>query len=209
MASNENLVVSRIHIADRVVGPGHACFVIAEAGVNHGGNVETAKRLVEVATEAGADAIKFQSFNAEKLVTAEAPMAPYQVENTGSSESQLEMLQRLALSEAAHRELIAYCKDRNIFFLSTPFDEDSADFLAEMDLPALKIASGEITNTDLLERIARIGRPLIMSTGMATLEEVRAALDVVRSAGADEVVLLHCVSNYPAVGQFLDARSSL
>lgn len=174
------------------------CFIIAEAGVNHNGDVNLAKRLVDVAVEAHADAVKFQTFNAERVVTADAPKAEYQERTTGSAESQYEMLRRLELSETAHRELFQYCFSKGIPFLSTPFDEHSADFLDELGVKAFKIPSGEITNFPLLEHIARKQKPIIMSTGMSTLDEVRAAVNVISEAGNRDLTLLHCVSDYPA-----------
>ena len=133
-------------IAGRKIGPGHPCFIIAEAGVNHNGDVKMARRLVDVAAEAGADAVKFQTFKADQVVSAAASKAEYQVETTGSSQSQLEMLQALELSREAHVELQAHCRERGVLFMSTPFDEGSADFLDELDVPVFKIPSGEVTS---------------------------------------------------------------
>lgn len=187
-----------IEIAGRRIGPGERCFVIAEAGVNHDGSVETARRLVDAAAAAGADAVKFQTFKADRLVTASAPKAAYQTASTPADEGQHAMLRRLELSADAHRALVAACRERNIAFMSTPFDEDSADLLAELGVPAFKIGSGELTNLPFLVHVAKKGRPLIVSTGMATLSEVEAALHAVAEARNGQVVLLHCVSNYPA-----------
>lgn len=187
-----------VEIAGRLAGPGAPCLVIAEAGVNHNGRLDLACRLVDRALEAGADAVKFQTFQTEQLVTREAPKAEYQVQATGAQESQYEMLRRLELSPADHRALLAHCQDRGILFLSTPFDEGSADLLDELGVPAFKIGSGELTNWPFLEHVARKGRPLILSTGMSYLSEVDEALRVISHAGCDQVVLLHCVSNYPA-----------
>jgi N,N'-diacetyllegionaminate synthase len=187
-----------IDIAGRRVGPGEPCFIIAEAGVNHDGSLETARRLVDAAAAAGADAVKFQTFKADRLVTASAPKAAYQTASTPAGEGQHAMLRRLELSADAHRALAAACRERRIAFLSTPFDEDSADLLAELGVPAFKIGSGELTNLPFLVHVAKKGRPLIVSTGMATLSEVEAALHAVAEARNRQVVLLHCVSNYPA-----------
>ena len=154
-------------------------FVIAEAGVNHNGSLDMAHRMIDVAADAGADAVKFQTFRAEELVTADVPKAPYQARATDADEGQLAMLKRLELDEAAYRDLLAHCAKRGIQFLSTPFDEESVDFLAkELGLGLLKIASGEITNAPLLLRAARTGRRIILSTGMSTIEEIRDALSV-------------------------------
>lgn len=187
-----------ISIADRPVGSGQPCFVIAEAGVNHNGQLDMAYQLVDVAAQAGADAVKFQTFKAEKVISPLAPKANYQVESTGVGESQLDMVKRLELPFEAFRHLSAYCQERGIVFLSTPFDEESADFLAELNMAAFKIPSGEIPNLPFLAYIARKGRPLIVSTGMAYLGEVETALRTIEAAGNRDWVLLHCVSNYPA-----------
>lgn len=187
-----------IQINERWVGPGYPCFVIAEAGVNHNGDINMAKQLVDVASEVGADAIKFQTFKAERLVTRDAPKANYQRQTTGTQESQFEMLRRLELSEDAHAELVAYCKKRGLLFMSTPFDEGSADLLADLGVPVYKIPSGEITNIPYLKHVASKGRPLIVSTGMSYLGEVEKAVRAIESTGNTQFVLLHCVSNYPA-----------
>ncbi len=185
-------------IANRIIGPGQPCFVIAEAGVNHNGSLLLARQLIDAAVEAGADAVKFQTFRTEALVTADAPMARYQQDNTGATESQFTMLKRLELDVDAHRELIEYCRARAILFLSTPFDEGSADLLDELGVSAFKIPSGEVTNLPFLAHVARKGRPLILSTGMCTLGEVETAVAAIRAAGDPPLSLLHCVSNYPA-----------
>lgn len=187
-----------VKICDRTIGPGHPCYIIAEAGVNHNGDLALAKELVGVAAKAGADAVKFQTFKADALVAVDAPKADYQKETTGPGESQLEMLKSLELSREAHSELVKQCSESGIIFMSTPFDYESADFLCELGVAAIKIPSGEVTNLPLLEHVARKGKPIILSTGMSDFEEVEAAVGIVRSAGCDELVLLHCVSNYPA-----------
>ncbi|MCP4593563.1 MAG: hypothetical protein GY842_22730, partial [bacterium] len=174
------------------------CFVIAEAGVNHNGSVETAGRLIDAAREAGADAVKFQTFAAERLVTSSAGKAAYQQATTPPAESQLEMLRRLELSPDDHRALTAYCAERDMVFLSTPFGVPEVDLLEGLDVPALKLGSGEVTNHPLLAHAAATLRPVILSTGGSSLEEVEAAVDVLRGAGCAELALLHCVSNYPA-----------
>lgn len=191
-------MVTVIDIAGRRIGPGQPCFIIAEAGVNHNGSLEMARRLVDVAVQAGADAVKFQTFKAEKVISTNAPKAAYQIQTTGSSESQLEMAKRLELSFESFRDLQAYCRQQRILFLSTPFDEESADFLADLDVPLFKIPSGEITNLPFLAHVARKGKPLIVSTGMSTLDEVEAAVRVIEETGNRGLVLLQCVSNYPA-----------
>lgn len=191
-------MVASITIGHRLVGHDQPCFIIGEAGVNHNGSFEMAKRLIDVASEAGADAIKFQTFKAERIVTPNAPMAEYQRETTGGKESQLEMLRRLELSEDMHKALRAYCQDRGLTFLSTPFDESSADFLETLGVPAFKIPSGEVTNLPLLAHVARKGKPMIVSTGMCTLADVKQAVRIIAETGNRHLILLHCVSNYPA-----------
>lgn len=185
-------------ISGRKIDPGQPCYVIAEAGVNHNGDLAMAKRLVDVAVEAGADAVKFQTFKADLLASAAAPKANYQQVTTEAAESQLDMLKRLELSLEAHHVLLPYCREREILFLSTPFEEVSADFLESLGVAAYKLPSGEITNLPFLEHLARKGRPLIVSTGMSTLGEVETALQTIAHAGNPPVALLHCVSNYPA-----------
>jgi N,N'-diacetyllegionaminate synthase len=190
--------VEQVKIAQHIIGDGQPCFIIAEAGVNHNGMIEQAQRLVDIAAQVGADAVKFQTFKAERLASENAPKAGYQLTTTDSGESQLDMLRRLELSSADHQKLLAYCQERKILFLSTPFDELSADLLDELDVAAFKIGSGEITNLPFLNHVARKSKPMIVSTGMASLEEVEAAVETICSVGNDQLVLLHCVSNYPA-----------
>ena len=187
-----------MEIAGRLIGAGQPCFIIAEAGVNHNGDLALAKRLVDAAVSAGADAVKFQTFKAERLASASAPKATYQLQTTDRRESQLEMLRRLELSEAAHRELMGYCAAKGILFLSTPFEEASADLLERLGVCAFKMPSGELTNLPFLAHVARKGKPMIVSTGMSTLVEVEQAVQAIRKAQNDQVVLLHCVSDYPA-----------
>lgn len=197
----------KIEIGHRMIGAGFPCFVIAEAGVNHNGRLELALSLVDAAVRAGADAVKFQTFTAARVVTRDAPKAAYQRATTGSEESQLEMLQKLELSPDTHREIQAYCDKRGILFLSTPFDEESADFLDGLHLPAFKIPSGEITNLPFLEHVARKQKPLIVSTGMSSLAEVQSAVAVIREAENDDLVLLQCVSAYPAAAADANLRA--
>ena len=178
-----------IDIRNHKIGAGQACFVIAEAGVNHNGDLSLAKKLVDVAVEAGADAVKFQTFDAKRLVSVSAQKAQYQKQTTDTDESQFEMLQRLQLSPQAHQELQAYCAQRGILFMSTPFDETSADFLAELGLDVYKTSSGDLTNLPLLAHIAHKAKPMIISTGMSTLEEVDKAVRTVRDTGNEQLVL--------------------
>lgn len=174
-------------------------FIIAEAGVNHNGDLVTAKKLVDVACESGADAVKFQTFKAELLVSAFAPKAPYQKRATDQNESQLNMIKKLELGMKAHKTLLSYCNKRGITFLSTPFDIESVDLLANLELFIFKVPSGEITNLPYLRKIGSLKKQVIMSSGMATLKEIGNALDVLLSAGTikDAITILHCNSDYP------------
>ncbi len=199
-------LVRKIKIADRVVGEGEPCFIIAEAGVNHNSDINLAKKLIEVAKDAGADAVKFQTFTAENMVTRKADKAEYQKSTTGAEESQYEMLKKLELSEEDFKDLFAYAADKGITFLSSPFDKGSVDLLETLGVTAFKIASGEITNFPLLSYIARKKKPLILSTGMCTIDEIEEALEVLRSERAEEVILLHCVTSYPAKIEDMNLR---
>jgi len=174
-------------------------LIIAEAGVNHNGDLKLAKQLVDAAVVAGADLVKFQTFNADRQVTRTAKKADYQKQTTDSEESQHEMLLRLELTEAMHHELIAYCKTRNIGFLSTGFDIESVDLLVSLGQECFKIPSGEITNLPYLRHIGQLGKTVILSTGMSTLGEIEAAIDVLEQAGTPRSMLtvLHCTTEYP------------
>ena len=187
---------SKIKIGEKVIRSQGPCFIIAEAGVNHNGDVALAKKLIDAAVEAGADAVKFQTFKAENVVTPTAEKAEYQ--KTGTTESQYEMIKKLELSEVDFWNLAEYARDVGIIFLSTPFDEESVDLLNQIGVPAFKIPSGEITNFRLLKKIAQKSKPIILSTGMATLGEVEEALNYLKRHGAEEIVLLHCTTSYPA-----------
>lgn len=176
-----------------------AVLIIAEAGVNHNGNIELAQKLVEVAAEAGADVIKFQTFRSELIIAPYAPRAVYQERNTGNSEGQLEMLRKLELSKDDHLRLLEYATLKGIRFLSTPFDLESINLLRQLGLTIGKIPSGEVTNLPYLKAMARSFPELILSTGMCTLEEVQAALEVILEAGArkENITVLHCNTEYP------------
>ena len=186
-----------------------AVYIIGEAGVNHNGNLETAKRLVLCAKNAGCDCVKFQTFKAEKIVTQTAPMAKYQEQNTGRKESQYEMLKKLELSYNQFQELYQYCQDVGIDFLSSPFDEESADFLDSLGISAFKISSGEITNKLLLEHIAKKGKKIYLSTGMSDIDEVENAVSWIRAMGNKNIVLFHCTSNYPAAYESVNMNAML
>ncbi|HLP80423.1 MAG TPA: N-acetylneuraminate synthase [Nitrosomonas sp.] len=184
-------------------------FVIAEAGVNHNGSLELAKRLVDVAAEAGADAVKFQTFKADKLVSKSAQKADYQKQTTAEDESQYEMIKKLELDEDAHRVLIGYCKEKPIMFLSTPFDHDSIRLLNDLGMPIFKIPSGEITNLPYLRHIGGLGKEVIMSTGMADLGEVEDALNVLIEEGTpkEKITVLHATTEYPCPIEEVNLRA--
>ncbi len=174
-------------------------LIIAEAGVNHNGDLAMAKQLVDVAAEVGADLVKFQTFAADRIVTRAAPKADYQNQNTNADESQYAMLRSLELSAEMHRALIAHCQARNIEFLSTGFDIESVDLLVALGQQRFKIPSGEITNLPYLRHIGRLRKSIILSTGMATLGEIESAIDVLECAGTPRtrITILHCTTEYP------------
>ena len=174
-------------------------FIIAAAGVNHNGSLELAKKLIDSAVEAGADAVKFQTFKADKLLSKYAQKADYQKQTTLVDETQYEMIKKLELDQNAHRALINYCKDKGIMFLSTPFDHNSIDLLISFEMPIFKIPSGEITNLPYLRHIGRLNKEVILSTGMSNLDEVRDALTVLIKAGTskEKITVLHATTEYP------------
>lgn len=172
-------------------------YVIAEAGVNHNGSLELAKKLVDKAKEAGADCIKFQTFISKNIVSKSADKAEYQKQQTDSSESQLEMLQKLELSFDDFKELKEYCRIKKIEFLSTAFDFDSIDFLNSLNMNIWKIPSGEITNLPYLIKIGNLNKKVILSTGMSTMEDIKAAITALRKNGSGEITVLHCTTEYP------------
>lgn len=175
-------------------------YIIAEAGVNHNGSLELAYKLIDLAADAKADAIKFQTFVTEELVTKTAKQANYQIENIGHEENQFEMLKKLELSPEFHEKIISYCQKKNVFFLSTAFDSRSVELLKSFNIPIWKIPSGEITNLPYLKRIGSYNKEIILSTGMATLGEVENALHILNDSGtsSEKITLLHCTTEYPA-----------
>lgn len=177
----------------------HRTLIIAEAGVNHNGDLRLAKQLIDIAAEAGVDLVKFQTFNADRQVTRAAKKAGYQTQTTDSKESQHEMLRRLELTDEMHKELIAHCAARNIGFFSTGFDIESVDLLLSLGQNYFKIPSGEITNLPYLRHIGKLGKSVILSTGMSTLGDIEAAIDVLEQAGTarDKITVLHCTTEYP------------
>lgn len=187
-------------------------LIIAEAGVNHNGDINLAKKLIDAAANAGVDYVKFQTFKSSKLVSKKAEKASYQKENTkDSSESQLEMLKKLELSEADHFELMEYCSKKNIKFLSTGFDLESISFLNQIGLGLFKIPSGEITNLPYLRLVGGLKKPIIISTGMADINEVEEALNAVIEAGAkkSKITILHCNTEYPTPMQDVNLKAML
>ena len=191
MKFNKNITIGNYKI-----GSGKPVFIIAEAGVNHNGELERAKALIDVAANSGADAVKFQAFKTENLILKNVEKAKYQMATTGKSESQFDMLKRLEITQDQNIELVNYCRKKDIIFLTTPFDEESLDELDTMDLPAYKVASTDATNLPFLKKIAKKGKPVFLSTGMCYLSEVKLALEQIHEFNQD-VVLLQCSANYP------------
>jgi len=185
-------------IEGRRTGPDWPVFVIAEIGVNHNGSLDLAKQMVVAARECGVDCVKFQTFKAERVATQGAVKARYQLGTTDPAESQLEMLRKLELKEGEYRELVAFCRDLGLVFLSTPYNAEDADFLDDLGVSAFKIASGQAVELPFLEHLARKGKPLLLSTGMCTLAEVDTAVRTIRQAGNEDIVVLQCTTNYPS-----------
>lgn len=182
-------------------------YIIAEAGVNHNGDINLAKRLIDCAKEAGADAVKFQTFKTEKIIGKFANKAKYQVENTGEQESQYEMVKKLELPYDAFRELKTYCDEKGITFISTPDETDSLDFLVDLGVPIIKIGSTEVTNLTFLKQIARKHLPIILSTGMSTLGEVETAINAIYSEGNNDVTIMHATTDYPTMPEDVNLRA--
>ena len=187
-----------MNIERKTLGPNYPCFIIAEAGVNHNGDISLAKRLIDAASDSGADAVKFQIFKAENIVTVDAQKADYQKQSGSPLTTQYEMLKKLELTTTEFKILSEYSKKKGLVFLVTPFDIDSVDFLDEIDISAYKIPSGEINNIPLLKYISRKHKPILLSTGMSTLGEVEQAVRAIGEEGNIDIILLHCVTNYPA-----------
>lgn len=197
-----------VRIGKNIIGKNRPVFIIAEAGVNHNGRLDLALKLIDAAAKAGADAVKFQTFKAEEVATREANMASYQKRNLGHKENQLSMLKKLELNEEYYPILIKRCQEQGIMFLSTPHGGiQSVNFLQKLNHPAYKIASPDITNRPLLEHVARTKKPVILSTGMATLKEVQDAFSWLKKAGANNIIILHCTSNYPTPKEAVHLRA--
>lgn len=201
------MTMDELIIGSHRVGRGHRCYFIAEVGVNHNGSLDLARQLVDAAVEAGANAVKFQAFDPEKLVTSDAPQAEYQSRNMGTKKSQKEMLDSLALTAGQFLDLRDYCRGRKIDFLCTPFDDENARLIVDLGCNAIKIGSGDLSNHLFLVRLARLGLPLILSTGMSDDNEVRDAVAAIRSEGNAGLILLQCVSNYPAPPESMNLRA--
>ena len=195
----------KVKIGNRLVGNGEPVFIVAEAGVNHNGVLGLAMNLVDVAKEAGADAVKFQTWKTEEIVTENVPKPKYQ--KTSSAQSQYEMLKKLELSGDATRYVAEHAKSVGITFLSTPEGEACTDFIDELGVPAFKIGSADLTNHQHLTYVAKKKKPIMLSTGMATLEEVKEAVKVIENTGNKKIILLHCTSNYPAILESVNLRA--
>jgi N,N'-diacetyllegionaminate synthase len=184
-------------------------FIIAEAGVNHNGSIDLAKKLIDVASNAGADAVKFQTFKANNLVTKNAKKAIYQKDTMNIKESQFNMLKKLELNIEAHKELILYCNSKKIIFLSSPFDHESIELLKNLDLEILKIPSGEITNLPYLRHIGKLNKKIILSTGMSTIDEVKNALSILINSGTkkNKITILHANTEYPTPMEDVNLRA--
>tara|TARA_B100000315_G_C14585561_1_gene592794 strand:- start:2573 stop:3622 length:1050 start_codon:yes stop_codon:yes gene_type:complete len=188
----------KIKISDKLIGENEKVFIIAEIGVNHNNDMDMAKEMIDKAKKAGADAVKFQTFKTENIILKTAPKAEYQIKTTGEEGSWFDLLKTEELSYENHKMLLEYCQQKGIIFLSTPYDEDSADFLEKLKVPAYKIASTDTNNIPFLRHVANTGKPILLSTGMSNLEEVAESVEAIRKTGNEKIILLHCTSNYPA-----------
>ncbi len=187
-----------LELADHCLGPGQPVFIVAEAGVNHNGDLNAALELVRQAKRCGADCVKFQTFQAKRLLAPDAPKAAYQLQTTDPAESQMAMLKKLELEDSAYREIMGLCNDLDILFLSTPYNFEDVEFLNDLGVAAFKVASGQAVELPFLEYVARLQKPMIVSTGMCNETDVAEALEAVRSVGNDQIVLLQCTTNYPS-----------
>ena len=191
--------MNEILIKNKKIGEDHPVFFIAEAGVNHNGSIELGKELIDIAHSAGADAVKFQTFVTENIITPEAPKSTYHIETTGGDNEQTwyELLKTQEMSKEMHIELINYCEKVGIVFLSTPYDEDSVNLLYDLDVAAFKIASTDTNNIPFLKYIASKGKPLILSTAMSNFDEVRDSVNAIKNEGLNDIAVLQCTGNYP------------
>ena len=188
----------RIKIGNKYIGEYEPVFIIAEAGVNHNGSIQIAKKLIDVAKEAGADAVKFQTFKAKNISTVKAPKAQYHINTTGNEQSWFDLLKSQELTLEQHEILQQYCNEKDIIFLSTPYDEESIELLEKLNIPAYKIASTDTNNIPLLKYLAKKKKPIILSTAMSDLDEVEESINAIHNEGLEDLVVLHCTANYPA-----------
>ncbi len=203
-------MIKKFKIGKKFIGKNEPVFIIAEAGVNHNGSLKNALKLVDAAAAAGADAVKFQTFKAEEVVTAQGEMAEYQKKNIGKTESQIKMLKKLELPENFYKPIIKRCREKKIIFLSTPHGSfKSIDFLARLKMPAYKIGSGDLNNLPVLEYAAKFKKPMILATGMAAMAEIKEAIDIIKKAGNNKIVALHCTTNYPSALKDVNLRAML
>lgn len=200
--------MKNIKIGNKIIGEDHPCFIIAEAGVNHNGDLNIAKKLVDIAAEANADAVKFQTFKAEGVVTTNTEVAEYIKNNLGKSVNQLKLLKSLELDFNDFKTIKNYCDERGIIFLSTPHSFDAIDFLEDL-IPAYKFGSGDLNNFPALKHAAKKNKPMILGTGMAYMKEVKEAVEIIKAAGNDQIILLHCTTNYPCSLDDVNLRAML
>jgi N,N'-diacetyllegionaminate synthase len=200
-------MTKRFKLGEKEIGPGKPVYIIAEAGVNHNGDPESAIELVIQANETGADCVKFQTFQAEEIVTKSAPKAAYQLKLTDPKETQFQMLKNLELQVEDYKKIIETCKENGIHFLSTPYNFKDVDFLNELGVDGFKIASGQLVELPFLKYAANFGKPMVVSTGMATLGEVEEAVKTIRATGNDQIVLLQCTTNYPSIVEDANIRA--
>jgi N,N'-diacetyllegionaminate synthase len=200
-------MINDIKIGRNIIGKEKPVYIIAEAGVNHNGDLDIALKLIRSAKKIGANCVKFQTFKADAVVTRDAPKAEYQLKVTNQKETQYEMLKALELSFESYQIILEECKTVGIDFLSTPYNQDDVDFLIELGVKAFKIASGQLIELDFLKYVANKKLPIILSTGMGKLSEVASAVEVIRETGNDEIILLQCVTNYPADIQDANVRA--
>ena len=192
--------MKEIKIKGKVVGDGKPCYILAEAGCNHNADINIAKKLIDISVEAQADGIKFQTYKAENMYSKKTPMMKHFKErlSVGNDATMYDLIKMTELPYEMHKPIAGYCLEKEIPFLSTPFGEDDVDFLDKFDVPAYKIASFEMTHFPLIKKVAGKGKPVILSTGMSTLGDIEKVLTIINGEGNDQVILLHCVSNYPA-----------
>lgn len=198
--------MKKVKIGDRIIGEDEPTFIIAEAGVNHNGDIKLAKKLIDAASDAGADAVKFQTWVTEEIITKDVPKPKYQLRTTRIEESQYDMLKKLELSWDDHLVLKDYANECGILFSSTPGEEKSTDLLESLGVKFFKIGSDDLTNHPLLEYVASKGRPMIVSTGMGNLGEIEEAMNIISSTGNEDVILLHCTFEYPPAFRDLNLR---